>query len=175
MVHSSLDNHEEANYWLTSFSLKSDDPLYGRSQDWKNFYQRIEDNLVINASDTTEESSDNEEIEDQNETIASDSGGLFVEEEDMLIADVVIVTSEDKQIDSTGVNLLSGLTLQLGDGTSDAFNFVDTGNDNADSTTTITRRLTIPYITYTLNIINAQTEKSEILARPSLVASEGIQ
>ena len=174
MVHSSLDNHEEANYWLTSFSLKSDDPIFSRSQDWKNFYQRIEDNLIINASDTTEESNDNEEIEDQNETVVSDSGVYFVEDEDMLIADVVIVTSEDKQVDSTGVNLLSGLTLQLGDGTDDAFNFVDTGDTNSDSTTTITRRLTIPYITYTLNIINAQTEKSEILARPSLVASEGI-
>jgi len=175
MVHSSLDNHEEANYWLSSFSLKSDDPIFNRSQDWKNFYQRVEDNLIINASDITEESNDNEEIDDQNETVASGSGGLFVEEEDMLIADVVIVTSEDKQIDSTGVNLLSGLTLQLGDGTSDAFNFVNTGNTKSDTTTTITKRLTIPYITYTLNIINAQTEKSEILARPSLVASEGIQ
>ena len=113
MVHSSLDNHEEANYWLTSFSLKSDDPLYGRSQDWKNFYQRIEDNLIINASDTTEEGNDNEEIEDQNETISSDSEGLFVEEEDMLIADVVIVTSEDKQIDSTGVNSVSYTHLTL--------------------------------------------------------------
>ena len=174
MVHSSLDNQEEANYWLSSFSLKPDDPIVGRSQDWKNFYQRIEDNLIINASDTTEESNDNGNTDDQNETVESDSVGLFEEEEDMLIADVVIVTSEDKQIDSTGVNLLSGLTLQLGDGTSDAFNLVDTGNVNADSTTTITRRLTIPYITYTLNIINAHSERSEILARPSLVASEGI-
>mgnify|MGYP007000331471 len=86
MVHSSLDNQEEANYWLSSFSLKPDDPIVGRSQDWKNFYQRIEDNLIINASDTTEESNDNGNTDDQNETVESDSVGLFEEEEDMLIA-----------------------------------------------------------------------------------------
>lgn len=98
----------------------------------------------------------------------------------MVIVDVVIISSVEDNSSAMGVNLLDGLTLQFGSADNAAFGMTrnivrDTLNGASAETTSIVRALTIPKITYSLNIANAGTNRNEILARPSLVASEGQQ
>ena len=104
----------------------------------------------------------------------------------MLITDVVIINSIENASTSSGVNLLNGLTLQFGNTTNnlDAYfsgninqsfqdNDADGFLDPSGSQDRFVQALTIPAITYSLNIANANTTRNEILARPSLVAYEG--
>ncbi len=105
----------------------------------------------------------------------------FVEKQ-MAMVDVVILSTEEDNTTAMGVNLLQGLRIQFGNpaaGTA-AFsrarnNVRDLGNPANDVTTkTITRLISIPAITYTLNIANANSRNSEVVARPTLVALGGL-
>ncbi|MBF0426061.1 MAG: tetratricopeptide repeat protein [Magnetococcales bacterium] len=95
----------------------------------------------------------------------------------MVVVDVVMILTEENLQSSRGVNLLGGLQLQFGDGTNPAFqskwgkSFTDAAGHT--ETRAITRALTIPAISYTLNIMNANSQRNEILARPTLVALAG--
>ena len=97
----------------------------------------------------------------------------------MVIVDVVIVSSEEDINTAKGVNLLNGLQILFGQGittsapTAAAFSAAFTGG--ASAAHTITRAITIPAISYSLNIANSGTNRSEILARPSLVATSGVK
>ena len=103
--------------------------------------------------------------------------------ERMVIVDVVIVSSEEDITTAKGVNLLNGLQLQFGTSSLPAFQRSVTINSgdgtiagspvSSGQLTTITRAITIPAITYSLNIANAGTTRNEILARPTLVATSG--
>lgn len=101
-------------------------------------------------------------------------GGISV---DMTVVDVVIVGTQEDVSDTQGLNLLSGLQLQFGDpltrtpGFSNAGNrVVDSVGANSTTTRTLTRLISIPAVTYSLNIFNSLSGRNEILARPSLVA-----
>jgi general secretion pathway protein D len=98
----------------------------------------------------------------------------------MVIVDVVIISSQEDISTAKGVNLLSGLSLQFGNTAGSVAAFSRVTNDVRDnntgastSTTTFARALTIPAITYSLNIANAGATRNEILARPTLVALAG--
>jgi pilus assembly protein CpaC len=98
----------------------------------------------------------------------------------MLLVDVVLLSTQEVAGTSKGVNLLSALTLQLGSvaGNLAAFSRVNTWNlaaSGADpaTSTAITRAVTIPALTYSLNIANANNSFNEVLARPTLAAIEG--
>jgi type II secretory pathway component GspD/PulD (secretin) len=91
----------------------------------------------------------------------------------MLIVDVVIVSSEEDINTAKGVNLLSQLQLTFGTSSLPAYSAVFMAGVGA--THTITRAISIPAVTYSLNIANSGTNRSEILARPSLVATSGIK
>jgi hypothetical protein len=122
----------------------------------------------------------------------------------MVVVDVVIVASEETIASSRGVNLLNGLKVQFGgsytspSGTTlnypaygnvqyhdtnpiTSYSPTVTGNPPMDtviypalvSDTTI-RALTIPAISYTLNIVNSNSQRNEILARPTIIAQEGL-
>ncbi|MBF0436265.1 MAG: hypothetical protein HQL77_12945 [Magnetococcales bacterium] len=118
-------------------------------------------------------------------------------ENKMVVVDVVMILTEENMATSRGVNVLTGLKMQFGDSTNPAYSKgfsrkitdttaattaadATTGVVAAPSTTTgitdtrsITRALTIPAISYTLNIMNASEQRNEILARPTLVALAG--
>ena len=93
----------------------------------------------------------------------------------MLLVDVVLLSTQELLSTSKGVNLLSALTLQLGSvaGNLPAYSRV-TSSDGGPSTTTITRAVTIPALSYSLNIANANNSVNEVLARPTLAAIEGL-
>jgi Flp pilus assembly protein TadD len=142
--------------------------------------------------------------------------GDFVEKQ-MVTVDVVIISAEEDNGNTMGVNLLEGLKVQFGnssgtpawsrsrtsasasdssgknsfniDGTFNNSNIAGaiTANSNSagannaagansfssGSTGAITRLISIPGISYSLNIANARERSNEVLARPTLVALGG--
>lgn len=98
----------------------------------------------------------------------------------MLLIDVVLLSTQELASTSKGINLLSALTIELGSvaGNVAAFSRAVTSTrlyDAApDVSTTITRAVTVPALSYSLNIANANNSVNEVLARPTLAAIEGM-
>lgn len=116
-----------------------------------------------------------------NDTEAADRDEPFIDAQ-MAVVEVTIIRTEEDVSTSTGVNLLSGLQIQFGDvsagtpGLSFGRNSVNDKTADLDdqvNTRTITQLISIPAITYSLNIANAQNGRNEVLARPTLVARSG--
>lgn len=109
------------------------------------------------------------------------SGGEGAKSEDkMVILDCVIIRREEVDSNSTGINLLDGLSLQF------AGTLMNTAiskskdlitSSNTTETTTLGRQFTlsVPAVTYSLNIANSQDSTSRIIGRPSIVAQDGEQ
>lgn len=110
--------------------------------------------------------------------------GAFVEK-NMVVVDVVILSTEEDNTRAMGVNLLDGLKLQFGSISGPAFSrSFDTGNraevtsggfspgstGTSTNNLTIARQITVPAVSYSLNIANANAKRNEVLARPTLVA-----
>jgi type II secretory pathway component GspD/PulD (secretin) len=95
-------------------------------------------------------------------------------EDKMVVIDVVLITTSETIAQSKGVNLLSGLSLEFGgtiNGTAyNGYSLLSGGGSNA-----ITRAITVPAVSYTLNILNANNSRSEVLSRPTLVGLAGKQ
>lgn len=104
-------------------------------------------------------------------------------ENNMAAVDVIILSTEEDNTDAMGVNLLDGLKIQFGNPNTltPAFtkSFSSTvDNNNPDpttsftnsSTSSITRMIGMSAVSYSLNIANANTKRSEVIARPTLVA-----
>lgn len=139
-----------------------------------------EEEVEVTTYEEEEQETTNEEEQTKN------SSDVNTDIRKMLITDVVIINSIENASTSSGVNLLNGLTLQFGNTTNnlDAYfsgninqsfqdNDADGFLDPSGSQDRFVQALTIPAITYSLNIANANTTRNEILARPSLVAYEG--
>lgn len=99
----------------------------------------------------------------------------------MLLIDVVLLSTQEVSSTSKGINLLNALTLELGSvaGNVAAYSRVVTSNgvNNGaapDVSTAITRAVTVPALSYSLNIANANNSVNEVLARPTLAAIEGM-
>ncbi|MDO9002402.1 MAG: secretion protein [Aquabacterium sp.] len=97
----------------------------------------------------------------------------------MVLIDVVLLSTQELVSTSKGVNLLSALTLQLGaannvPGYSWSNNSSSTNGGPSTTSTAITRAVTIPALSYSLNIANANSSVNEVLARPTLAAIEGL-
>ena len=105
--------------------------------------------------------------------------------------DAVFILTREQDEEKRGVNLLTGLQLQYG--INEANNRFGTGNwqQYADAlkanpvlgntggnpalaySTLITQTLSIPTLTYNLNIFNDQAENDEVISRPTLLARDG--
>lgn len=99
----------------------------------------------------------------------------------MVVVDVVLIGTQEDVRNSRGINLLNGLQLQFGDpltgtagfgyGSTRTKDYLNTGLE--ESTQTITRAISIPAVTYSLNIANSADANNQVLAKPSLVAQAG--
>jgi Flp pilus assembly protein TadD len=101
----------------------------------------------------------------------------------MVLVDVVIMRTEDSLSTRKGVNLLSALSLQFGQqraitnssGTNTSNGgFGNTATITDATTTSLTRAINIPMLTYSMNIANSNSNLNEVLARPTLAALEGV-
>ncbi len=92
-----------------------------------------------------------------------------------LVIDVVVIRSIRNLRRRRGINLLEGLNLQYSYSKTTT-NFFDTQQSPLEfEARTVTRALGIPEINYSLNIFNTTDRWGEIIARPSLLATEGHQ
>ncbi|MET0333106.1 MAG: secretion protein [Rhizobacter sp.] len=90
----------------------------------------------------------------------------------MVLVDVVMVATEELVTTAKGINLLNALSLQLGGGGAPAFS--RSFNSSTGAGNVITRAITVPALSYSLNIANAANGQNEVLARPTLAAMEGL-
>lgn len=111
----------------------------------------------------------------ENITPVDNEGEKAVPAPRMVIVDVVMIRTEESESTSKGVNLLDGLTLQF----SDVFlSFNETRTRDQDSSTKTNERIassrmSLSDLKYNMNIFNIGEDKTEVLARPTLVALEG--
>ncbi|MEP6906454.1 MAG: hypothetical protein ABI858_00510 [Pseudoxanthomonas sp.] len=89
-----------------------------------------------------------------------------------LSVDVTLILGDLRQSRGYGVNLLESLQLQFGKTENRQRITTDAGSA---LTTSITRLIRIPDITYNLNILNRGNRQYEVIARPSLSAFLGEQ
>lgn len=98
----------------------------------------------------------------------------------MVLIDVVLLSTQELISTSKGINLLNALTLQLGSvaGNVSAYSRVVNSNEvngaAPNVSTAITRAVTVPALSYSLNIANANSSVNEVLARPTLAAIENM-
>lgn len=100
-------------------------------------------------------------------------------ERKMAVVDVVIVRRQESQGSSSGINLMDALTLQFGSTliNSERDKVYDRLNAGGISDTVATSQnvsLTIPSVTYSLNIANASGNNSSIEARQTLLSYDGV-
>ena len=101
-------------------------------------------------------------------------------EDKMVVIDVVMISTEETISTSKGVNLLNGLSLEFG-GVNAAgaavpgYSYVSQALSGGSTSTSVTRAITLPSVSYTLNILNAANQRSEVLSRPTLVGLAGKQ
>lgn len=86
---------------------------------------------------------------------------------DQVSVDVAIILSQTAQRDSIGLNLLEGLQAQYGF----REETVDSGGGNIART--VTQAITIPQLTYNLNLFNRFGQYYQVVARPMLSAYRG--
>ncbi|PLX78685.1 MAG: hypothetical protein C0616_13495 [Desulfuromonas sp.] len=192
MVRSALGDHDGAKASLELYKRlyvenETSSSLEGRIEDWKGFHDRIErvnvDATGLSLRNAVYYPADKSEghIRQAGVHNASYQEDEIDEDKKMIIVDVVMVQTEEDLSTRKGVNLLSGLSMQFGqsdeNGYRPAFSWSDSreqaGSDPYSVSKTITRALSLPAITYSLNIFNSSTERAEVLARPTLVALDG--
>jgi Flp pilus assembly protein TadD len=160
----------------TPANSRQSDRLKGRLFDWNQFYQ-LHGKLEL-AQAVQVEQIDDVKVKEGDQLDAAKEQEPESNETKMIIVDVVIIRTEETITTRKGVNLLSGLTFQFGATDNGAFNYLKTEADLADTpglTRTVIRAMTIPSITYSLNIANSNSTRNEILARPSLIALNGTE
>jgi len=97
-------------------------------------------------------------------------------EDKMVVIDVIMIGTSEDVFTAKGVNLLSGLSIQFGGNPSGSGVSIPAFSRTVVKETeqaTITRALTIPAVTYTLNILNANNQNNQVLARPTLIGLAG--
>ncbi|MFT6835910.1 MAG: Tfp pilus assembly protein PilF [Francisellaceae bacterium] len=200
MLNASLGDGKTAGSLLQQYNQKHSSQdvnnLKNRLTDWNDFYKKyrrgvqaglykddIKNNtgarILIEGTKTNQQGTilsptSLENTESQYDDIEQDK---LASKLSMVIVDVVILRTEETIGTSVGVNLLNGLKLQFGSvsdydaspawGSKYEYDY-STGSTVTDN---IVRSLSIPALTYSLNIFNSQNNRSEVLARPSLVAS----
>jgi len=159
-----------------------DIPLLGsRIAGWKVFFSS-QPALASNDKNTgrmmkTADGASDKKDDAKDEEMGSTCGNLSgLEEKDrnrMVLVDVVLLRTEDTINTSKGVNLMNGLSLMFGTAGA-AMNGVAFSKSilNVDGNTTITRGITVPALTYSMNIADANSTLTEVLAKPSLTTME---
>lgn len=98
----------------------------------------------------------------------------------MVILDAVIISQETTVTSSTGVNLLSGLSLMFSGNLVDyaqsrTKNYIDQSSSTNSQQVNNALTVALPAVTYSLNIANAQDSNNKLLARPSVLAYNGTE
>lgn len=98
----------------------------------------------------------------------------------MAVADVVVIRRSESSSVSSGINLLDSLSLQLGSelinkGSAKSTDLIDPTLSTNTTKSISGYGLTIPAVTYALNLANAKGNTSTIEARPILIITDGAE
>jgi tetratricopeptide (TPR) repeat protein len=202
MINASLGEDKEAQEYLKEFtSITGDDDksklISNRLTTWSKVYDRHAASSKKHeqqASKSVAKSTSEKPVSAEAQDLIIDKPSWLtptaevefndekesIDKHPMVIVDVVIIRTEEDSSTSKGVNLMNGLSLQFGRASIDEAGLGFTRSttneyDHGTNTTsnTITRAINFPSLTYSLNIANANSYSSEILARPTLVAING--
>lgn len=106
-------------------------------------------------------------------TPSSDAGRAPGEAPQQVMVEVTLLLSQTATRNTIGINLLDGLKLQFG-GDNKTERHHNSGAPDTFSRV-ITTALTVPQITYSLNLFNSHDDFYDVVVRPSLVATLGQQ
>jgi tetratricopeptide (TPR) repeat protein len=173
LIHAAAGNNMRAELLALRYEAATgegisaaDKELQARLRSWQKVHSR---SLIKHSPDT--------EVVAVNSTNATeyeaDSDGL---DEEMLYIDVIILRSEESSADNEGINLLNGLQMSF-KGTVYSKQVRKTESSSSVSTNKVTEYFSpvidIPSVYYMLNIFNNFSTKTEIIARPTLIAMNG--
>ena len=94
----------------------------------------------------------------------------------MLYIDVIILRSEESTAESKGVNLLKGLQLSFQStllSTRSQATITDGTRRESVTKEYFSPQVSIPGVNYVLNIYNNFSTRTEIIARPTIIAMDG--
>jgi len=95
----------------------------------------------------------------------------------MVIVDVILIRAEETATTSKGVNLLEGLTIQFGGSIefkrSSSKDLLTDTYTSKISERILSGTVTLPAVTYSLNIFNSVLDRYDVIARPTLIALDG--
>jgi len=135
----------------------------------RRLHQRIDDWRRIGAMESLADSDDKPQPKTNSSAQQADETGATPSNR-QIVLEATILRSTSSLVRSNGLNLLDGLSV--------LFSYDDerslsqlTGDDDS-VTRTITRSISSSELEYSLNIFNSIDDRSEIVARPSLVAME---
>ena len=172
-----LDSYKDKN--LPDYKLNH---VAERINDWARAYEQQKNNVVVAENNSMPIDTDAQE---QNNKISVQTATSSTRQ---LIVDVIIIRSEERITNRRGINLLDGLNITFGATDVNTITQFDSSYreliDTAGNLTRLnlftfpsifTRTLSIPTVTYSLNIFNTLEDRHEIIARPSLMALDGTQ
>jgi Flp pilus assembly secretin CpaC len=193
IVAAALNEKDEAEKYLGQLREKTQDArevasATERVESWAATYQRSgfiktqfpgsETNGFPQAADEFPQEPSYSETQPEGVDPANATNAADFVEKQMAVVDVVILSTEEDNTHSMGVNLLDGLKLQFGNSTTLSPAYSDSGTWSTDTINSanntagsvVTRQINMPAVTYSLNIANANAKRNEVLARPTLVA-----
>jgi general secretion pathway protein D len=199
LTFAALDDNNTANQYLNKYRDSGAEPwrveqVTRRLNSWDSFHQQNKpqvEQIALNDlayNDMNENSSMNDgfdmnqpsDMSGSNDIQTEDDMESIVRKEKMIILDAIILLQEKSIATTTGINLLSGLSIMFSGNILDyARNRINNDVTNTSSTNTTQHNtsltMSIPAVTYSLNIANAQDGQNKLLARPSVLAYEGNQ
>ncbi len=154
-----------------------------RIRDWEELYRFHRDKpLIIAAADTSQPPETdpwaNINIETKTETKAEtkaetrDVPATTSSDPKMVVIDVTMIRTEENESTNRGINLLDGLKFQFSGEAS--YNLNPAGSPSGNTIVrSLTGKIGAAAIDYNLNIFNSGTDRSEVLARPTIIALDG--
>ncbi|MCB1615157.1 MAG: tetratricopeptide repeat protein [Pseudomonadales bacterium] len=189
MIMAAVNDHESAKRYYDKLAQLSDnrklDYVQGRFDDWNYLYRNADQNPQNQGGLIKAQWGAGGGGNSWGASAASggDTGGgdTSAENAKMVVVDVVIIRTEETLGTSQGINLLNGLKIQFGSQSQPAWGKTENetttlsvnsfgSSTTINNTDTITKALTVPALTYSLNIFNTRSQRNEILARPTIIA-----
>lgn len=187
VVFGAAGEFQQAEGSLTRLASLEDGSAYRRQRlqqrlsEWRRLHERLPQLAqadILGEDNTTEgvapssSSTDSSYSGSGSTSSTTTAGAAAGKAPRMVLADVVIIRTQELATSRRGFNLLDGLQLQY-QGNLVTYSFNNNTTSGQARNFTRSHALTVPAVTYNLNIFNDTGNVSEVLARPTLVATEG--
>jgi len=149
------------------FYAASGDSIYGDSKEFEQTYIPKGAFSDTSYNPALDDKPLEQTIQDVNASTTTQNGQTKIPK--MVLVDVVIIGTEEVRSQSKGINILEGLQTTLS-GT--LYGYTRIRGDNAIKSISYSPSFNLMDLEYNLNIFNDANNKAEVLAKPSLLATE---